>query len=100
MPGPRLQGQELRQELVVAERKGVTEDNQGCTKFLLYRLSIPVRRLRGDKRERWISPFDVAQPLQPNNENSVFSMLQAALQFENMQDMCCLPRSKLQAQEM
>ena len=100
MPGPRMQGQELRQELVVAERKGVTEDNQGCTKFLLYRLSIPVRRMRGDKRKRWISSFDVAPPLRPNTENSVFSMLQAALQFENMQDMCCLPRSKLQAQEM
>ena len=100
MPGPRMQGHELRQELVVAERKGVTEDNQGRTKFLLCRLSSPVRLVRGDKRERWISPFDVAQPLQPNTEHSVFSMLQAALQFENMQDMCCLPRSKLQAQEM
>ena len=100
MPGPRMQGQELRQELVVAERKGVTEDNKGCTKFLLCRLSIPVRLVRGVKRERWISHFDVAQPLQPNNKNSVFSMLQAALQFKNMQDMCCLPRSRLQAQEM
>ena len=100
MPGPRMQGQELRQELVVAERKGVTEDNPGCTKFLLYRLSIPVRRLRGDKRERWISLFDVEPPLRTDTENSVSSMLQAALQFENMQDMCCLPRSKLQAQEM
>ena len=46
-----MQGQELRQELVVAERKGVTEDNQGCTKFLLCRLSIPVRLVRGGKRE-------------------------------------------------
>ena len=100
MPRPHMQEHELRQELVVAERKGVTEDNQGCTKFLLCRLSIPVRLVRGDKRERWISHFDVAQPLQPNKQNSVFSMLQAALQFENMQDMCCLPRSKLQAQEM
>ena len=100
MPGPRMQGQELRQELVVAERKGVTEDNQGCRKFLLCRLSIPVRRMRGDERERWISSFDVAKSLQTNTENSVFSMLQAALQFKNMQDMCCLPRSKLQAQEM
>ena len=100
MPGARMQGQELRQELVVAERKGVTEDNQGGRKFLLCRLSILVRLVRGGKRERWLSSFDVAQPLQPNTEHSVFSMLQAALQFENMQDMCCLPRSKLQAQEM
>mgnify|MGYP006888739369 CR=1 FL=1 len=100
MPGPRMQGQELRQKLVVAERKGVTEDNQGCTKFLLCRLSIPMRLVRGVKRERWISSFDVAPSLRPNTENSVFSMLQAALQFENMQDMRCLPRSRVQAQEM
>ena len=100
MPGPRMQGHELRQDLVVAERKGVTEDNQGCTKFLLCRVSIPVRLVRGVKRERWISHFDVARPLQPKNKNPVFSMLQAALQFENMQDMRCLPRSKVQAQEM
>ena len=100
MPGPRMQGQELRQELVVAERTGVTEDNRGCTKFLLCRMSILVRLVQGIKRERWISHFDVARPFQTKNKNSVFSMLQAALQFKNMQDMCCMPRSKLQAQEM